>query len=80
MFRLLRYFSITSAIVLITVTIVLVIFYRQTAIDEMVGMAERQNAVLARAFANAIWPRFWPILISFDAQNVDQFKANDEIQ
>jgi PAS domain S-box-containing protein len=58
MFKLLRYFSVTSAIALVVVTVALVILYRQSAVSEMVNMAESQNAALARSFANTIWPRF----------------------
>jgi len=58
MFRLVRYFSFTSAVALILVTVALVFLYRQSAVDELVSMAEIQNAALARSFANTIWPRF----------------------
>jgi PAS domain S-box-containing protein len=40
------------------ITVTLVILYRQSAVDELVNMAETQNAALARSFANTIWPRF----------------------
>ena len=48
MFRLLRYFSLTAGIALVAVAIILVIFYRQTAIQDLVDITERQNAALAR--------------------------------
>ena len=56
MFQLLRYFSLTSALVIAVVTVVLVLFYRQVAVSELVASAETSNVSLARAFANTIWP------------------------
>jgi|GEM_PF-3852020 len=58
MFKLLRYFSLTSAVALITATIVLVIVFRQHEVEETIDNAERQNVALARSFANTVWPRF----------------------
>ena len=58
MFKLLRYFSITSAAAIVAVSAFLVFHYRQNAVENLVDLAERQNLVLARSFANIIWPRF----------------------
>lgn len=58
MFKLLRYFSITSAAAVVAVSVFLVFHYRQNAVENLVDLAERQNLVLARSFANIIWPRF----------------------
>ena len=56
MFQLLRYFSLTSALVITVVTVILVLFHRQAAVSELVASAETSNVSLARAFANTIWP------------------------
>jgi len=58
MFNLLRYFSVASACAIIFATIAVVSLYRQSAIEELINSAERQNIALARSFANVIWPRF----------------------
>jgi PAS domain S-box-containing protein len=63
-FKLIRYFSFTSAIALIVVTAVLVVAHRGSAVHELVTMAEAQNAALARSFANTIWPRFSDYVMS----------------
>ena len=55
MFRLLRYFAISSAAVLFAAAVLLVILYRQTALDEVLHSAEQGNTVLAQSLANAIW-------------------------
>ena len=56
MFRLLRYFSLTSALVIAVVTVVMVLFYRQGAVSDLIASAETHNVSLARSFANTIWP------------------------
>ena len=43
MFRLLPNFAIASAATVAAVTIVLVVFYRHNAVDELVTTAESQN-------------------------------------
>ncbi|NQU71714.1 MAG: PAS domain S-box protein, partial [Rhodospirillales bacterium] len=48
----------TSAIAFIVVTLSVTYVFRQSAIDELVELAERQNMVLAQSFANALWPQF----------------------
>ena len=58
MFKLLRYFSVASLAALSLVAVAVVIFDRRAATDELVRITEGQNAALARAFANAVWPRF----------------------
>lgn len=58
MFGLQRYFSVTSAIALVAVAMVVVVFYRQNAVNDLVVSAEAQSAVLAQSFANTLWPRF----------------------
>ncbi len=56
MFQLLRYFSLTSALVIAVVTVVMVLFYRQGAVSDLIASAETHNVSLARSFANTIWP------------------------
>ncbi len=48
MFKLLRYFSLTSAVAILSVTIVLVVLYRHNAVNDLVEIAERQNVALGR--------------------------------
>ena len=58
MFRLVRYFAVTSAVALIAVALVLYLLYRQTAVEEIVEAAQNSNAVLAQSLANALWPGY----------------------
>jgi signal transduction histidine kinase len=58
MFRLLRYYSVASAVAILVVTVILGFVYRQQAVDELIVTAESQNISLARSFANSLWPKF----------------------
>ena len=58
MFNLLRYFSLTSAAVILVLALAMQAAYRQNAVDDLVAMAERHNVALAQSFANTIWSRF----------------------
>ena len=78
MFRLLGYFSLTSAITLVVVAIILAFFYREHAVDDLVDITERKNETLARSFANAIWPRYAPFVASVGALDGDELRARDE--
>jgi two-component system, sensor histidine kinase len=55
MFKLQRYFSVASAIAILTVTVALAFLYRQHAVASLTGLIETQNVVLAQSFANNIW-------------------------
>ena len=78
MFKLLRYFSLTSAIAILAVTIVLVNLYRQNAVNQIVVMAESQNMALARSFANTIWPRFYAYVTGLSELDGDALRARPE--
>ena len=69
MFKLLRYFSVTSAIALLVVALALSLLYRKTALDQLIHDTERQSAFLTRLIANAIWPRFAPHVRSASHQS-----------
>ncbi len=58
MFKLLRYFSITSAIAISLMTLVLAFSYWKIENAKMISTIEAQNMVLARSFANIIWPKY----------------------
>jgi signal transduction histidine kinase/CheY-like chemotaxis protein len=66
MFKLLRYFSLTSALAITAVTVVMVVFYHQSAVSELVASAETHNVSLARSIANTVWPDFAEYVSSVD--------------
>ena len=57
MFRLVRFFFITSSVAVAAIVAMLVL-YRHHEITQLIAFAEGQNVTLARSFANTIWPRF----------------------
>ncbi len=78
MFGLLRYFSIASAVALIAVTFALVYLYRDNAMEELVVSAEGQNVILARSFANNLWPRFSDYVMTVTETEGDKLRARPE--
>ncbi len=78
MFRLLRYFSIASAVALIAVTFALVHLYRDNAMEGLVVSAEGQNITLARSFANVLWPRFSHYVMTVPETDGDKLRARPE--
>lgn len=57
-FRLNRYFSLTSGIAVVIMTLVFAFAYHSSEVREHTDLAGRRSDVLARAFANVIWPEF----------------------
>ncbi len=49
MFQILRHFSFASALATVPVTVVLVVVYRNNAANELVDLAENQNAAPAQS-------------------------------
>ena len=81
MFQILRYFSITSFLVIAVValaTIVLVAFYRQLTVTELVELGQSRNVAMTQAFANSIWPSFAPYLTSLSKAEGNDLRARPE--
>ena len=71
MFRLVRFFLLTSAAAAAAIVIGIV-FYRQNEVERLLDIAERQNVEMARLFANTIWPRF-----ASHVQSASEFSENE---
>ena len=54
-FGLLRYFSLTSLLVVVVVTVLLGQLYHQTIMRQLIEMGESKNVTVAHAFANSQW-------------------------
>jgi signal transduction histidine kinase len=83
MFRLLRYFSITSALALSAVVALLVVLYRENAIGDLHEAAEFQNLILARGLINSLWPPYAEFVRSakdVDATSLRRSQQLDEIR
>jgi diguanylate cyclase (GGDEF)-like protein len=57
MFRLLRYFSITSLISVVLAAVVLGAIYRQSATRQLLELGESNNVALTQTLANSLWPQ-----------------------
>ncbi len=80
MFRLLRYFSITSLIALILVTLLLGFFYRQIAVSQLIALEEEKNIALTRVFANIHWPDFSEFMNAAADSDDEMLRAHPETQ
>ncbi|MGG6263707.1 ATP-binding protein [Leptolyngbya sp. AN03gr2] len=80
MFKLLRYFSITSLIALGTASGLSGMMYRQHATDDLIKFGEHENIMLTRSFANSLWSEFKPFLLSASNLSDEQLKHHSETQ
>jgi len=78
MFNLLRYFSLTSAVVVVIATMIVINLYRHIAVDDLVESAETENAGLAQSFADQIWPAFSPHFASVDSSKLEALRTSVE--
>ncbi len=78
MFNLLRYFSLTSAAVILVIALAMHAAYRQIAVDDLVRMAERHNVALAQSFANTLWSRYSSYVTSVSRADGDTLRAHPE--
>ncbi len=76
MFRLLRYFSITSLIAFVVVVALLGLFYRQSALSDLMMLQEQQHVAFTQSFANSVWPDFESFAISDAARSADELRAD----
>ncbi len=74
-FRLLPFFTVASFVAFVAVTIILAIFYRQTAIDDLITLRESNNQAVAQLFANALWADFQPLVATASELEPDALRA-----
>jgi len=79
MFKLLRYFSIASMLAFAVVVGALGLFYRQSALDDLMMIQERQHVALSRALSNSVWPEFEPFIRSASGLSADDLRAHPEV-
>jgi signal transduction histidine kinase len=78
MFRLLRYFSITSLAAFVVVVALLGLLYRQSALGDLMALQERQHVALTQAFANSVWPGFEAFVAATSGLDGDALRARPE--
>src|SRR3989338_6436677 len=61
-FRLVRYFTITGFIAIVTAIIVLGLLYKTVAERDIMDMVERENVVRTRAIVDNLWTGIEPLI------------------
>jgi signal transduction histidine kinase len=79
MFRLVRFFVLTSAATAVAIAIALYV-YRQGEVQRLVAFAEQQNVELARSFANTIWPGLSPLVNSMSGPQANDQTGGEQSQ
>jgi hypothetical protein len=79
MFRLVRFFFVTSLFAAAAI-IVAFVLYRQDEVDRLIEVVESQNTALARSFSNSIWPRYASFVRSASELDEDALRARPEIR
>jgi len=78
MFRLVRYFSITSLVVIVAAAALLGIVYQQNALSGLIELGEHNNVALTRVLSNSLWPRFSSHLASASQLSTVELKIHAE--
>src|SRR5574341_431240 len=71
MFRLVRYFSITSLVAFVIVSVLLGLFFRQNSVSDLIALGDSKNVALTQTFANSLWPQFAPFVAEADPVDPD---------
>lgn len=79
MFRLVRFFFVTSLLAAAAI-IVAFVLYRQDEVDRLIEVVESQNTALAQSFSNSIWPRYASFVRSASELDEDALRARPEIR
>jgi signal transduction histidine kinase len=77
MFRLVRFFVLTSAATAAAIAIAMFV-YRLGEVERLVAFAEQQNVELARSFTNTIWPGLSPLVNSMSGSQVNGQTAGEQ--
>ncbi len=79
MFKLLRYFSLTSLIGFILISLLLGMFYRSLAVKDLTDLAQDRNIALSKVFANSVWPPFKALMSSTKMMNGIDLRQQPQI-
>lgn len=79
MFKLLRYFSLMSFLIIVFASISLGLFYRQKILHDLLEIGESKNVALTQTFANTVWPQFAPFFTAAAGLSGEALRAHPEI-
>jgi signal transduction histidine kinase len=80
MFKLLRYFSITSLIACSATTAVLWNYYREQSVYQLIGSTQQQNIAIANVLSNSLWQEHRPFLTQSVWLTPDELLKHPETQ
>lgn len=80
MFRLKRYFTITSLIAFVLIAFGLVYFFRTLAISDLIAASESKNVALTQTFANFLWPEFATFVADASEMDVEELREHERTQ
>lgn len=79
MFKLSRYFSITSLIAFAAFTLVLTFFFRRNALDNLLELREVNNVVVTQLFGNTIWEDFGEWVVASNDRPIEAVIGDPEV-
>ncbi|WP_156428751.1 PAS domain S-box protein [Magnetospirillum sp. XM-1] len=79
-FKLLRYYSMASAVALTITASVLVALYRSDQVDEFLLSTEADNTRLTTSFANTFWRQFQPFFVSASNIPAEPLRRRGELR
>jgi hypothetical protein len=80
MFRLLRYFSLTSLLVLALALLATLWLAHRTAIGRLMQLGEANNVALTRSISNTIWSSYSGFFAEIAEQDADAIRAHPRTQ
>lgn len=76
MFKLLRYFSITSLIFIVLATVALAAFFRSTAVDTLLDASMTNHSTITRVLGNALWIELRDDIALSASMSPDELRAH----
>jgi signal transduction histidine kinase len=80
MFRLVRYFSLTSLVALGAASIASGMLYKKLATEDLMKFSEHENIIVTQSFANSLWAEFKPFLLSTANLSDDELRKHPDTQ
>ena len=78
MFKLLRYYSVTSFIAFVVAILALNQYTRDRAIQSLVKVSETKNIALTQSFANTLWKTYGPFLVNTQSLSTKELKSHPQ--